>query len=134
MILYKFLDIFFLVFHTLIIFFNLAGWIWQKTRLANLVLLTITAFSWFVLGVWYGFGYCFCVDWHWTVKTKLGEVDLPNSYIKYLLDQMTGLDWNAALVNTLTLVFFCSALAASICLNARDWLRKKKTARTSKEQ
>jgi hypothetical protein len=128
MLLYKSLDIFLLVFHTLIIFFNLFGWIWRKTRRANLIVLTITAFSWFGLGWWYGFGYCFCVDWHWQVKRKLGAVDLPNSYIKYLLDLLTGLDWNAALVDTLTFVCFFIALIASITFNARDWLHKKRQA------
>jgi len=123
MLLYKFLDIFFLVFHTLIILFNLSGWIWKKTRLANLVVLSITAFSWFILGIWYGFGYCFCVDWHWAVKMKLGEYDLPNSYIKYLLDLMTGLNWNATLVDIITFAFFFSALFASILVNVRDWRR-----------
>ncbi|MCP3955763.1 MAG: DUF2784 domain-containing protein [Desulfobacterales bacterium] len=131
MFLYNCLDIFFLVFHTLIICFNLSGWIWKKTRLANLIILTITAFSWFVLGFWYGFGYCFCVDWHWTVKHKLGEFDLPNSYIKYLLDLMTGLDWNPALVDVLTFACFFTALIVSIFLNVRDWRNKKRSVRTS---
>jgi len=128
MFFYKFLDIFFLVFHTLIIFFNLFGWMWRKTRRANLIVLFITAFSWFGLGIWYGFGYCFCVDWHWQVKMKLGEYDLPNSYIKYLLDKLTGLDWNAALVEPLTFVFFFAAIIASIFFNTRDWLRRRKSA------
>ena len=126
MLLYQFLDIFFLVFHTLIIVFNLSGWIWKKTRRANLIVLTVTAFSWFVLGFWYGFGYCFCVDWHWTVKMKLGQTGLPNSYIKYLLDALTGLDWHAGLVETLTFAGFFGALIVSIALNVRDWRRKGK--------
>ena len=131
MFLYNFLDIFFLVFHSLIIGFNMSGWIWKKTRLANLIVLTITAFSWFVLGFWYGFGYCFCVDWHWTVKHKLGEVDLPNSYIKYLLDLMTGLNWNVALVDILTFACFFGALFASVFMNVRDWRRKNRSVRTA---
>jgi uncharacterized membrane protein len=131
MLLYKFLDIFFLVFHSLIIGFNLTGWIWKKTRLANLVVLTITAFSWFVLGFWYGFGYCFCVDWHWRVKHTLGEVNLPNSYIKYLLDLLTGFNWNAALVDILTFTCFFGALFASVFMNVRDWRRKKRSSRSA---
>lgn len=129
MLLYKFLDIFLLVFHTLIILFNLSGWIWKKTRLANLIMLSVTAFSWFILGNWYGFGYCFCVDWHWTVKMKLGEFNLPHSYIKYLLDLLTGCDWNAPLVDLLTFVFFLAALAASIFVNVKDWRCRQKSVR-----
>jgi len=129
MLLYRCLDIFFLIFHTLIIFFNLFGWIWKKTRKANLIALSLTAFSWFVLGFWYGFGYCVCVDWHWRVKMKLGEAHLPDSYIKYLLDLMTGMDWHTALVDSLTFACFFSALFASVFLNAKDWRRRRKPPR-----
>ncbi len=126
MLLYKFLDLLFLVFHTLLIIFNLLGWTWRKTRIANLVTLSITAFSWFILGMWYGVGYCFCVDWHWSVKNRLGEPDLPDSYIKYLIDQITCLDWNASLVDTMTIVCFFLAVFASLYVNIRDWRRKSK--------
>jgi len=121
---YQFLDIFFFVFHTLLIIFNLFGWAFQKTRIANLIALSLTAFSWFILGIWYGFGYCFCVDWHWAVKGKLGESNLPDSYIKYLLDQLTGLNLNAAFVDTLTVLCFFLAVSASIFFNIRNWRGK----------
>ncbi len=126
MLLYKFLDLFFLVFHTLLILFNLFGWVFQKTRIANLMTLSITAFSWFILGIWYGFGYCVCVDWHWSVKIKLGELDLPNSYIKYLVDQITGFDMNASLADTLTAACFFVAIFASLLVNIKDWRQKRK--------
>jgi len=35
--------------------------------------LLLTAFSWFVLGIWYGWGYCVCTDWHYMVlRDELG--------------------------------------------------------------
>jgi hypothetical protein len=46
--------------------------------------------SWFVLGAWYGVGYCLLTDWHWDIKRQLGEVNLPNSYIEYCLARFTG--------------------------------------------
>ena len=64
---YKFLDIFFIVFHTSLIFFNLFGWIWKYTRRANLVALLLTGGSWFILGLYYGIGYCPFTEWHWEV-------------------------------------------------------------------
>jgi hypothetical protein len=51
--LYKILDIGFICFHTLLILFNLLGWIWASTRRWNLYTLLATGFSWFVLGIWY---------------------------------------------------------------------------------
>lgn len=118
---YAFLDKFFFVFHTLIILFNLLGWMWKKTRRANLIVLLLTAFSWFILGIWHGFGYCFCTDWHYQVRMKSGYFDMPPSYIKFLLDSLTGLDFNAKLVDTLTLVLFLLVLFSSIYTNIKDW-------------
>ena len=122
-----FLDIFFYVFHTLLIFFNLFGWIWQKTRKINLFTLLITGLSWSLLGIWYGFGYCPCTDWHWQVRMKLGHHDMPVSYIKFLIKSLTGLDLNARLVDIFTLLFFILAICASIYMNFRDWKNKKNT-------
>lgn len=75
----SFLDNFFFVFHSLVVLFILFGWTWGKTRLAHLGLVLVTAFFWVVAGIWYGLGYCPCTDWHWTVKEKLGQRDLPNA-------------------------------------------------------
>jgi len=118
---YAFLDQFFFIFHSLIIVFNLFGWIWKKIRLANLIMLLLTAFSWFVLGIWYGFGYCFCTDWHYQIRMKLGYFDMPSSYVKFLIDSLAGSDINAKLVDIFTLTFFLLALAASVITNMQDW-------------
>lgn len=116
---YGLLDKFFFVFHSGIIIFNLFGWMWEKTRKANLLLLSFTAFSWFILGIWRGIGYCPCTDWHWQVRTKLGYRHLPNSYIKFLIDSVTGLDVPAAFVDSLTVILFLAALMASIYVNVK---------------
>ena len=122
---YVLLDKFFFVFHSFIIVFNLFGWIWEKTRVANLIMLLLTAFSWFILGIWYGFGYCFCTDWHYQVRMKLGYFDMPSSYVKFLIDSLTGLDINAKLADTFTFTFFLLALIASILTNMQDWRNRR---------
>ncbi|MDH5543067.1 MAG: DUF2784 domain-containing protein [Nitrospinota bacterium] len=116
-----FLDSFFFIFHTLILFFNLFGWIWRSTRKANLALLSLTAFSWFGLGIWYSWGYCPCTDWHWQVKRSLGQQELPYSYIKYLLDTLLGTDLDAGLVDATTVALFLLALFISAYLNYKEW-------------
>ena len=121
------LDIFFVIFHTSIIFFNLFGWIWRKTRKFNLVLLLITGSSWLFLGLFVGtLGYCPLTDWHFSVLNKLGISDLPSSYVKYLADRLTGLDLSPTLVDNVTLYSFLAALSISIFLNLLDYRRKKK--------
>ena len=120
----KFLDIFFTVFHTCIVVFNLFGWIWKKTRLANLILLLLTAGSWVVLGIFYGFGYCPFTDWHFSVLEKLGYTSLPDSYLSFLFTRLTGLPIDQSLVDTVTLWGLIVALAISLFLNIRHWIKR----------
>jgi hypothetical protein len=124
-LLYKLLDIFFMVFHTALILFNLFGWIFKSLRKWNLITLLLTAGSWIFLGFFYGFGYCPLTDWHFNVIEKLGEVVLHSSYIQYLLERLTGLVIPAKLVDTLTLWGLVIALVVSVGLNIRDVMRRK---------
>lgn len=124
----EFLNIFFFLFHTILVFFNTFGWIFRKTRRWNLLTLLLTAFSWFVMGIWYGWGYCFCTDWHWDIREKLGYRDESDSYIHFLALKLTGINFNPSLVELITVSVFFISLALSIVMNVRDWisLRKKK--------
>jgi hypothetical protein len=126
MIFYRVLDIFFVVFHTGLVGFNIFGWIWKKTRAANLITLLLTGSSWLFLGLIVGvLGYCPFTDWHFKVLERMGATELPNSYIKYLADRLTGLDFNATLVDKVTLYTFLIALTISLILNVRDIVKKK---------
>jgi uncharacterized protein DUF2784 len=113
----KFLDILLTFTHFAIIGFNLLGWIWAKTRKAHLIVVAATAFSWFVLGIWFGWGYCPITEWQWNVKERLGETNLPNSFIKYYADKITMKDVNPSLVDMVTLVTFLVVIAHTIYLN-----------------
>ena len=104
----------------------MVGWIFASTRRWNLVTLTLTAVSWFVLGIWYGWGYCLCTDWHWQVRRNLGYHDESNSYIHFLVLKLTGINANPQLVEYGTLTGFLIACTMSIMLNVRDYnLRRK---------
>jgi hypothetical protein len=128
---YEFLNYFFFCFHTVLIFFNTFGWISRKTRKWNLIALLATAFSWFVLGIWYGWGYCFCTDWHWNVRRHLGYIDKENSYTQFLADKLTGLHFSPRLVDTVTVIVFFVSLILSIWINIRDWNKFRKQKRHS---
>ncbi len=112
----RFLDFLLTLLHLLIIGFNLFGWIWHSTRKPHFYLVIATIFSWVVLGFWYGFGYCPVTDWQWQVKAKLGERDLPNSFIKYFADKLTGMDISADLIDTVTAVSFGAVVILSFTL------------------
>ena len=66
------LDYFFILFHSVLILFNIFGWIVPRWRFANLISLLLTAFSWFILGILFGIGYCPFTDWQWKVRELLG--------------------------------------------------------------
>lgn len=113
------LDYTFVVFHFSLVAFNLIGWIWHKTRRLHLYAISATIFSWVGLGVFYGWGYCPCTDWHWQVKRELGETGLPASYIKYYLDQIFGFSWEPFTVDVLVAVLGIGAFVISVLLNYR---------------
>ena len=134
---YRLLDIFFVVFHTLLVGFNMLGWAWRRTRRLHLITITVTLLSWFGLGVVYGWGYCPLTDWHWDVKRALGETALPASWMKYYLDLVTGLDWSTALVDAIVIGSALGALVVSVALNVRDARprsRDRRRTRSSKDQ
>lgn len=119
---WRLIDIFFVLFHTSVILFNLAGWIWKRTRKYNLILLLLTGGSWLFLGLLVGTpGYCPLTDWHFWVLERLGRTGLPLSYIKYLADRLTGLSFSSDLVDNITLYSFIAALIISLFLNISDY-------------
>jgi hypothetical protein len=127
---YVLLDIFFVIFHTSLTLFNALGWAWKKTRVWNLVTLLLTGSSWLFLGMIVGVpGYCPLTDWHFNVLEKLGKTNLPNSYLKYLFDRITGLNIDPWLVDRVTLIVFVAALVVSVFLNLRDKILSKRLKR-----
>lgn len=119
-------SLFFYVFHTALIFFNLFGWLHPRTRRLNLISLLATFGSWVVLGVWKGWGYCFLTDWHYQVLRALGERSMPSSYIAFLVEKLTGRSPNAELVDIFTVGLAGLALLCSLWVNLRNGKRRKK--------
>lgn len=118
------LDVLFVLFHSMLVAFNLTGWIWRRTRRLHLAAISLTVASWFGLGLIYGIGYCPCTDWHWQVKRKLGETGLPASYVKYYLDRVTGMDLDPGMIDVAVAILGLGALLISVVLNIRDWKRQ----------
>jgi hypothetical protein len=113
----RLLDVFYTILHLAVIFFNLFGWIPQTTRKANFIVIALTAGSWFILGIWYGMGYCFLTDWQWNVKERLGETDIPSNFIGYIVEKVFNRDFDSSLVSTVTGIGFALAVIASVYVN-----------------
>jgi hypothetical protein len=115
--LYQIADIFFFVFHIALILFNLFGWIFKHLRKWNLITLGLTAFSWFVLGIFYGFGYCFLTDWHWEIREALGYSTPYHSYNHFLIETVLGISVSAEVIDWLTGILFGLAVVMSVVAN-----------------
>lgn len=116
-------DLIFTLLHLIIIGFNLLGWIWPRTRKFHFIVVMLTAGSWFILGIWYGIGYCPITDWQWQLKERMGETNLPNSFIKYYADKLSGRDISSDLIDALTAIGFAVAAIMSVYFN---FIRKKR--------
>ena len=125
-IFYKIADIIFFVFHVCLIIFNLFGWLFKSLRKWNLITLGLTAFSWFALGAFYGFGYCFLTDWHWQIRDELGYPNPFNSYIHFLITTVFSISVSELLVDILTGSLFFAALVMSIVTNLKDYKKSRK--------
>ena len=112
-----YLDILFTIIHVLLILFVLFGWIWKRLRRVHFILIVLIVLNWFVLGIWFGWGYCVITDVHWNIKEQLGESGLPDSFVKYAIDRMTRGDISDSLVDTLTMLSFVAAVVASVVAN-----------------
>jgi hypothetical protein len=111
------LNVLLTILHLVIILFNLFGWIPVRTRKAHLVSISLTVASWFLLGLWFGIGYCPITEWQWQVKEKLGETNLPASFIKYYGDKLTGKDLTSSMIDTITGICFAFAAVMSLYVN-----------------
>ncbi len=120
----RFLDIFLNFFHILLIFFNLFGWIYKPTRKLNLITVSLTVFSWFFLGIFFGIGYCPLTDWHYQIKKSLGQTNLPNSYIKYLLDTFTPFNIEEKMVEVGTFLGLIFCILGTGISNYKDFKKK----------
>jgi hypothetical protein len=107
----------FLFFHTVLVLFNMFGWLVKSWRKLHLIVIGLTFVSWFLLGFWYGWGYCILTDWHWRILAEKGETGMPDSYISYLLVRFFGLELPDLWVDILTVGIAFNALILSIYYN-----------------
>lgn len=119
-------NVFFYAFHSALIIFNLFGWLHPRMRKLNLISLLVTFGSWFLLGLWKGWGYCFLTDWHYEVLRALGERDMPSSYIAFLVKKITGITPSIELVDLFTVGLAVLALLCSLWVNLRNLKNTKK--------
>jgi hypothetical protein len=113
----QFLDVLLSIIHLAIVGFNLFGWMPKITRKAHFVSIILTAASWFLLGIWFGMGYCPFTDWQWKIKEILGEKNLPANFIEYFAEKATCSDFDPEFINNVIAISFAMAALLSVYVN-----------------
>ena len=121
------LDITFYFLHISVILLNLFLWLIPRFRRWHLIIAGLTLFSWFVIGLKYGMGYCPLTDWHWEVKRHMGQTNLANSFVKHLFDQFTLIELTPKQADLLTGVSFGVAIILSLIVNIKFLINQNKT-------
>lgn len=116
-------------FHTLLIAFNMVGWAWRRTRPAHLAVLGMTAFSWFVMGAYYGWGYCLCTDWHFRVRRLRGVPVTESSFVQLLIRRCLGISIGRATSDALAVGVFAAIVVATAVAWTLDLARRRRLPR-----
>lgn len=103
--------------HLSVMFVCAVGWMFEPTRILHLAVIILVAVSWFGLGKFFGYGYCVLTDTQWRVKRKLGQQPHTESYVKYVLDKVTGRDVNKKVTDQLILYTYVGAVILSLVVN-----------------
>lgn len=119
------LDKAFFVLHTILIVFNMFGWFSRRTRVAHAITLGATLFSWLVLGITHGWGYCICADWHFQLRRELGYVDLETSYVQLMFREFFGISMSRLVADGLAALVVVVIVILTCIVWCRDWRRNR---------
>lgn len=105
------------ILHLVIILFVMTGWLFSVSRPFHLAFILLVLSCWFILGRWFGYGYCPVTDWQWKLKAHFGKDRPDASYIRYVLQYVTGRELNPVTVDKSVLIGTGMITGASLCLN-----------------
>ena len=99
--------------HLSFVIFCMIGWLlpYQWLYLAAMVGVLL---SWFGLGIFFGFGYCFLTAIHWRIRRRLGIVDRTDSYVEWLVNRIGVYSFSKNTINQLTMILFFLGLFAGV--------------------
>jgi hypothetical protein len=112
--------------HILLMLFILFAWYSSRLRLVHIIVSILTGLSWMLFVQSKGFGYCILTDLHWQILRKLGETNLPETYLQYLYEKLTGLSLQKKTGYFITLSFLLFSIGVSTTLFFRKNLKANK--------
>jgi hypothetical protein len=107
--------------HLAVIAVNLLGWWHPASRTLHRWFVAVTLTSWVVFAPWYGLGYCFLTDWHWSIKQHLGQSPMHASYVQHVLVEGLGVRLADGVVDAIVALTF----AAIVVVTVNQWWRQR---------
>ena len=103
--------------HALVAGFCAFGWLIEGAEKLHFYLILTIGFSWYVLGLHYGIGYCVLTDWQWQVRKKLGCTPEHGSFVQLLLERASGMHLNVSQVKLFAYTIYWLSAVISIYIN-----------------
>jgi hypothetical protein len=111
--------------HIGLLVINCTFWLIPRWRCLHRLVFGSTVFSWLGLGYFFGWGYCFLTDIHWSVKRSLDAGPLPPSFITYFANHY--FDWypSRQMIYNLSAAVFISLCLIVILQLIWEWRRRR---------
>ncbi|MBK9356251.1 MAG: DUF2784 family protein [Bacteroidales bacterium] len=116
LIMLQLLNIILNITHILLMLFIMTGWIFRRSRMIHLLVVLLTGFSWIVFINSKEIGYCILTDWQWQVLGRMGRTNLPETYIQYLYELLSGDSMLKATSRNITRSVWIFSLSVSMAL------------------
>lgn len=98
-------------------FLNLFAWMHKSTRKLHLYILTLTLFSWFIMGYFYGWGYCLLTEWHWDVLQAMGDRPNQNAFVQYFFERIFNLSVSNKFSDNITIAGLIFGVSGALYVN-----------------
>jgi hypothetical protein len=111
------LDYLFHIVHLSVLLICILGWVYQPFRAFHQLVVALVAISWLGLGLKFGFRYCVLTDTQWRIKRRLGREPYTTSYVKYILDKITGSRIDKKVTDRVTLYTYACVVAITLVVD-----------------
>ena len=103
--------------HVAIMVVCIFGWMYEPLRPLHLIVMALVALSWFGLGLVFGIRYCILTDTQWRIKRHLGREPETRSYVKHMLEKITGRTIDHKITNRITLYTYGASVISTVVVN-----------------
>ena len=111
------IDLIFNILHIAVILINCLGWTYKPVKKFSLYLILITLFSWSIVGIFGGIGFCPITYLHSKYLLSNHDYILPFSYLDYIFINNLDFDISSRTISLISIIVIFSSLYLSLAKN-----------------